>query len=163
MDKWAVRYGDAASFVCVGCAGPALAQEFAKSLQLRHCTVGYAGKQPRWGQLGCNGFIVLDENLRVVCSATSAFMEVRELAFAHVEALVDALTAGEKPPRVCPGQMVQLDGLKAHHLNGQHALCISKPNADGRCEVQLRSRKRVSIKVANLSVPNAEVLDGDES
>ena len=80
MDRWAVHYGARAAFVCVGCAGPGLASQFTKELKLSKCTVAYAsqGSGPKWGQLGCSGFIVLDANLRVVCDATSPFLELRE-------------------------------------------------------------------------------------
>lgn len=62
---------------------------------------------PKWGQLGCNGFIVLGPDSKVVCKATSAFMELRELAFGHVETLVDALLQGESAPELCPGVSVR--------------------------------------------------------
>ena len=62
MDRWAVKYGDDATFVCVGCAGPELAETFGSRLRLKHCVNSYVSRNnmPRWGQLGCNGFIVLD-------------------------------------------------------------------------------------------------------
>ena len=96
-------------------------------LSLQHCTVGYIARQsemPRWGQLGCNGLIVIDAAQQIVCPATTAFMQLRGLAFRHVEALLDALLEGEEKgeeggvggvarravmPKACPGEMVRLD------------------------------------------------------
>jgi len=82
----------------VGCAGPGLARQFISELELQHCMVGYAKSQadmPKWGQLGCSGFIILDAQRHVVCPATAAFLKMRGLAFAHVEALLDALLAAK--------------------------------------------------------------------
>lgn len=152
MDHWADIYGARAAFICVGCAGPALANQFTKELQLSKCTVSYVGngRGPKWGQLGCNGFIVLDAELRVVCDATSAFLEIRELAFAHVEALVNALVAGAAIPRVCPGQQIVLQGLKKAELNGLPGLCVGPVAEDGRCGVALADGRRLSVKVENI-------------
>ena len=113
--------------MAIGCAGPQLAEAFVDELSLQHCTVGYIARQsemPRWGQLGCNGLIVIDAAQQIVCPATTAFMQLRGLAFRHVEALLDALLEGEEKgeegrvggvarravmPKACPGEMVRLD------------------------------------------------------
>lgn len=155
MDRWAAKYQQQAAFICVGCAGPALASQFASELKLSRCTVSYVDRAngPRWGQLGCNGFIVLDAQQHVVCDATSAFMEIRNLAFGHVEALLDALVAGKPTPRVCPGQRVVLRGLSKTELNGQHGICIGAAGDDGRCAVQLqRNGRQLAVKPENLLV-----------
>lgn len=98
MDRWAVKYGDDATFVCVGCAGPELAETFGSRLRLKHCVNSYVSRNnmPRWGQLGCNGFIVLDGSHSVTCKATAPFLEVGETAFQHVEALLNAML--DAPP-----------------------------------------------------------------
>mmetsp|Transcript_7020 Transcript_7020/g.25881 ORF Transcript_7020/g.25881 Transcript_7020/m.25881 type:complete len:125 (-) Transcript_7020:863-1237(-) len=95
MDRWALRYGQQVAFVCVSCAGKDLAETFGKRLRLRHCHNTYVDDDhgPTWGQLGCSGFIVLDQRHSVVCKATSAFLDVRERAFQHVEVLVETLLA----------------------------------------------------------------------
>ena len=114
MDTWAVRYGDAASFVCVSCAGPGLAVQFANELQLSKCTITYAERGPSWGQLGCNGFIILDASHNVVCPSTSAYLQVGEKAFRHVESLLEPLIGGGKgneQDTVGPGQYVRLMNL----------------------------------------------------
>lgn len=40
MERWAVAYAGRANFVCVGCAGPALAKEMGKQMKLANCTNG---------------------------------------------------------------------------------------------------------------------------
>lgn len=103
MDQWALRYGQRAAFVCVGCAGPDLAEAFGSQLRLQHCHNTYCDSMngPSWGQLGCNGFILIDRNGNVVCKQTSAFLEVNTRAFHHVETLLDALL-DEKSSRPAP-------------------------------------------------------------
>jgi len=154
MDAWAHKYAAIAHFVCVSCAGPDLAREFRRRLRLSACLVTYLddGHVPSWGQLGCNGFIVLDAIHSVACAETAAFLQLRELAFAHVEALVDALAAGGRLPRVCPGQLFRLRGLPPRYAsaNGQHGLILSKAAADGRWQVQLRSGQRLRVQLENL-------------
>lgn len=162
MDRWQLHYGDAVSFICIGCAGPGLAVQFSKRLRLRHCTVSYALDNPRWGQLGCNGFIILDAEQNVVSTATSAFLEVRDLAFRHVEAVLEAVVAGRPPPRVCPGMKVVLNGLSDVKMNGKSALCLTAPEGtQWRCTVKLSSSgRKLSVKAKNLSV-NGEGYDPD--
>ena len=153
MDRWSIKYSGKAVFVCVGCAGGQLATQFAKELRLKNCHITYVDQAngPRWGQLGCSGFIVLNGAGKVLSKCTSAFMEVRELAFAHVEALVDALVDGHAPPAVCPGQQVVLHGLSKAELNGQKGLCVGSVDGEtGRFQVQMmRGGKRLAVKPAN--------------
>eukprot|EP00939_MAST-03C_sp_MAST-3C-sp1_P004582 g4582.t1 len=94
MNRWQQSYGDAVDFVCISCAGPSLALEMSKEMELSACTNGYIAtrdQMPKWGQLGCNGFIIMDEKLNVVCRKTKAFMEVRNRAFENVKEIVDAM------------------------------------------------------------------------
>ena len=105
-------------------------------LNLTDCTVGFVSRQsdgPFWGQLGCNGFIILDgsDEQRVVSKATSPFNMVRTLGFKHVESLLNALLADQPLPLVCPGQFVRLHSLtKAPQLNDQIALCFDNKRGD---------------------------------
>jgi len=101
MDAWAATYAGAASFVCVSCAGPQLAAQFGKQLKLKTCINTWAdeGDMPTWGQLGCNGFIILDGDRNVVCKQSPAFLEVRERAFEYVDTLLSSLIVqNPKPP-----------------------------------------------------------------
>ena len=54
MDAWAAdpRFAGRVAFVCVSCAGPALAERFARELELAHCRntwiADMARAAPRW-------------------------------------------------------------------------------------------------------------------
>lgn len=165
MEKWALAYKDAAHFVCVGCAGPQLAQQMGTRSRLAHCTNGFIARQdqmPRWGQLGCNGFIILDSGAQEVLEAsTSPFMQVRELAFKHVEAVLGAVLNQRPPPQVCPGQFVRLTGLeKKKELNGEVCVCIEAADdaSDSRCAVRmLKGGRDLRVKASNL-----KILQNDE-
>ena len=158
MDVWALRYAGRASFVCVGCAGRSLASEFVRSLKIRHAHVTYAEREhmPRWGQLGCSGFIVLDGAGRVACPSTSAYLDVRQRAFRDVEARVDALL-GSAPPALAPGLRVRLHGLAHAELNGQLGVVVAPEAASGRCAVELAAGGRqLSVKASNLEPADCE-------
>ena len=91
MDAWASKYAGRVRFVCISCAGPDLSMAFGNELQLAHCINSVAEQQPVWGQLGCNGFIVLDKDSKIVCRKSAAFLQVRERAFEQVESMLSAL------------------------------------------------------------------------
>lgn len=166
MDAWAEQYGQRANFLCVGCAGADQARMMQARMNLKHCTVGYVATKrdmPKWGQLGCNGFIVLDQDLGVVSKATSAYNKVQQLGFRHVEALVDSLIQGMPPPDVCPGQFVRLRGLKARpELNGLIGLCLDAPvnraPAGSSQEKELRYPVQILQQPATGSVDSHQVL-----
>jgi hypothetical protein len=162
MDAWAgSSFGSKANFVCVCVAGSVdLALQFGRELKLRHCLNGVIvdnSQMPKWGQLGCNGLIVLNEKLEVVVPASKAFMEVREAAFRDVEGVLQRLLAPK--PVFASGVHVRLLGLKGSaHLNGATAVVIAPaPSADGRNLVRLDShlpgeaQQEVQIKTANLT------------
>jgi hypothetical protein len=120
-----------------------MARQFVAELQLDHCTVGWIGDRgdmPRWGQLGCNGFIVMDGERNVVSKATTPFLQMRGLAFDHVENLLDAMLAGDVLPSVCVGQCVVLvDDVHDSSKRGKQGVVIAAadPNVagDARCTV----------------------------
>ena len=66
---------------------------FATRLHLRHVVNTVAAENPQWGQLGCNGFIVVDRNGKVVCDKTLPFMEYRESAFEYLLDMLDVVMA----------------------------------------------------------------------
>ena len=142
----------------VGCDGSSLAEEFGNTLKLQHCTISFADRSdmPRWGQLGCQGFIILDGAGSVVCKTTPAFMEVEQLAFRYVEAVIGALLGARPLPRVCPGVMVKIDGLKgAPELNGCEGMCVQAEGIDGRCGISTRAGRIVCVKTSNLTLSAA--------
>lgn len=69
-----------------------LSVEFANELRLQHCMNSFIDNRqdmPEYGQLGCNGFIVLDAEHKVLSKATSPFNENKKRAFMHVETLLE--------------------------------------------------------------------------
>lgn len=157
MDQWALRYAGRANFVCVGCAGRSLAVEYVSSLKLRHAHVTYAEQQhmPRWGQLGCSGFIILGASGNVECPCTSAYLDVRQRAFRDVEGRLSALLP-DAPPALAPGQRVRLHGLSQGELNGQLGVVFEAQTATGRAGVELAGGRRLSVKLRNLEAHDEE-------
>mmetsp|Transcript_12539 Transcript_12539/g.21028 ORF Transcript_12539/g.21028 Transcript_12539/m.21028 type:complete len:396 (+) Transcript_12539:185-1372(+) len=148
MDRWAGQYSQHVAFVCVSCAGPQLASQFVSELRLSHCTVAYIAKQsqmPRWGQLGCNGFIVLDNQLRTVCEQTSAFLEVRERAFRDLESKIAPLlksSQGSRPDRadLLAGLMDSATNKRSHAAAEDLALGVYEFSwSGGTFEVQFHA------------------------
>jgi len=111
MNVWAKEGRYDCNFLCVCVLGDrealSMAKEFSHQMQLSHCINGYIDNEedlPTYGQLGCKGFIILDADHRVVAPTTPAFMQVRSIAFAHVEALLDAVCNKQPLPSICPGE-----------------------------------------------------------
>jgi hypothetical protein len=96
-------------------------------MRLQTCTNGFVvGEMPVYGQLGCTGFIVLDATHQIVSKCTSSFMRVRELAFRHVDSLVDLMQSGSTAlPAVFPGEYARLGSVsKRSEMNGKVCLCV---------------------------------------
>lgn len=161
MERWAVAYSGAVTFVCVSCAGPALAAEFGSTLGLRTCVNTWADEDemPSWGQLGCNGLIVLDGAGAVVCKSSPAYLEVRTRAFEYVETLLAGLLAAAPAAAPSPGSAVRLVRLVSRaELNGSEAVVASAAGGGGRCIVTLPGGQALSVKLANLEAlsPDSE-------
>jgi len=160
MDAWAASYGSAAAFVCVSCAGPHLATQFGNQLRLRHCHNTWVDEDemPAWGQLGCNGFIVLDGSHSVVCRASPAFLEVREAAFRHVETLLDALIGSKAVPQLSSGRVDPAVGGKCAEVRfGEDEEVEAEEGARKRQATTDSSAIKVpSVKVAVLDEEHAE-------
>jgi hypothetical protein len=102
MDVWAGSpLGTKAQFVCVCVAdsgGVELAIQFGRTLQLRHCVNGVIverSQMPSWGQLGCNGLVILNATMEVVTTASKPFLEVGQAAFKDVESILAGLLPSE--------------------------------------------------------------------
>ena len=108
---------------------------------------------PRWGQLGCNGLIVLDASGTVVCAKSAAFMQVRGAAFEEVEALLLTLLAATENGST-PGSTVELTGLKSRpELNGTVGTVVAGPDPEtGRFQVKCdQDGETRALKPANLT------------
>jgi hypothetical protein len=97
MEEWAAFYGNKIGFVCASCSGPVLARTFGERLKLKYCNNVWLeeNNMPTWGQLGCNGFIILDETHLVKCKATPAFLQINKEAFYFVEKMLNSFITGE--------------------------------------------------------------------
>lgn len=133
MNSWAAEGKYDCNFLCVCVLGDrsafGLSKEMSKESQLTHCVNGFIDSMrdmPTYGQLGCKGFIVLDAEHNVVSDATPAFMEVRDLAFDHVESLLEAVVAKRSPPKVLPGDFVTLAAppKELAKLKGAPGVCV---------------------------------------
>lgn len=140
MNRWAAsgKYADC-NFLCICVLGDSsavgLAKEFGQQMKLTHCVNGFVTNEaglPEYGQLGCRGFIVLDEEHRVVSRMTSPFMEVRNLAFKHVEVLLDAVTSKSPLPKVCPGESVEIIEAPSElpQLKGEKGMVVEQRGDD---------------------------------
>lgn len=96
MDRWAKSGKYDCNFICICVLGdrsaPSLSVEFANELKLQHCINSFIDNKrdmPQYGQLGCQGFIVLDAEHKVLSEATSPFSDNPRRAFQHVETLLE--------------------------------------------------------------------------
>eukprot|EP00439_Symbiodinium_sp_Y106_P069177 s636_g11.t2 len=115
MNSWAAEGIFDCNFLCICVLGDrsayGLCKEMSNQMKLTHCVNGFvesARDMPTYGQLGCQGFIILDKEHKVVSEGTSPFMQVRALAFQHVEALLNSVCKNLPLPDLCPGEEVQL-------------------------------------------------------
>mmetsp|Transcript_627 Transcript_627/g.1811 ORF Transcript_627/g.1811 Transcript_627/m.1811 type:complete len:347 (-) Transcript_627:60-1100(-) len=134
MNRWAAGGKYDCHFLCICVLGDRsaipLAREMSQGSKLTHCVNAFVDNEndlPTYGQLGCQGFIILDSDLQVVTTGTSAFMQVRNLAFSHVEALLDAVCAHQPLPKFCPGETLQLvePPPERPDLRGATGMCVA--------------------------------------
>jgi len=159
MEKWSVACPEV-SFLCLCCAGSGLAEEFGTVNKLANCHHGViTDGGPRWGQLGCNGFIVFDADLNVVNPCTSAYLEVKEQAFRNLEGVLASVL----------GQPL-LRGGSAVSTPPQPA-AVETGCAGGRCSLPIASKAsrgaggagaKVTKAIQVASVGNAEMDDEHE-
>ena len=144
-------YGTDVNFLCI-CVlenrqgeGKELAKEMTQETGMGKFAVnGYVARPadlPKYGQLGCSGFILFDKSnsskiLDPITLSTSSFMELRGIAFAHVESILDAVVDPSRGrrmiPAVCPGEEVMLQGLSNKpELNGQEGICVRPQFKEG--------------------------------
>eukprot|EP00747_Dinoflagellata_sp_TGD_P072852 gnl/TRDRNA2_/TRDRNA2_157649_c0_seq1.p1 gnl/TRDRNA2_/TRDRNA2_157649_c0~~gnl/TRDRNA2_/TRDRNA2_157649_c0_seq1.p1 ORF type:complete len:365 (-),score=67.59 gnl/TRDRNA2_/TRDRNA2_157649_c0_seq1:43-1137(-) len=132
MNAWAASGKYDCHFLCICVLGDrgavSLSKEMGSEMQLTHCVNGFIDNeqdQPLYGQLGCRGFIVMDHNHNVVTTATAPFMEVRQLAFSNVEAILDAVCARKPVPSIIPGEYVRFVDAPPNlpELKNQEGMC----------------------------------------
>lgn len=146
MDSWAKSDKYDCNFICMCVLGDRsavnLSIEFAKELRLQHCINSFIDSRqdmPQYGQLGCNGFIVLDADHNVLSKATSPFNENPKRAFKHVETLLEPFKRSGIP--IETGTVVKeaatdtqlsqdfvdsklsLVSVKNAHMDDEHAEC----------------------------------------
>lgn len=176
MNSWAAEGKYDCHFLCVCVLGDSsaieLAREMSRQMKLTHCVNGFVGRRedmPTYGQLGCRGFFVLDREHRMISACTSSFMEVKQIAFHHVEALLDATCGGKPLPKICPGEFMELvvapEGKP--ELLGSRGLCV-KLRKDGEvvefCFVDGKLRGRVMpVPVSSVKLVEMEEEGSGES
>lgn len=86
------RLGAKVDFLCVSVAGRQVASQFLHQINIQTALLGYCDNEmPRFGQLGCGGFVVLDGEGKVANPKTPAFLQVGEQSFSFVETLLGKL------------------------------------------------------------------------
>lgn len=164
MDSWAKGAWDC-HFICICVLGSAdalpLAKEMGKQMKLTNCVNGFIDDRacmPRKGQLGCQGFILLDQNLNQISAGTSAFMRVKDLAFKHVETLLAATTKNEPLPAICPGEFCcEVGG------SPEPAICIGFAK-DGQVMVAyLQSGKRAALPASKVKKVQQDDMEDSHS
>lgn len=148
MNEWARgKYKGRANFVCVSCDGPELAQAMGERMKLKDCVNSVTASSrdgPYWGQLGCSGFIILSPgSQQVIAGKTMAFLDVRERAFRHVEAILDGAIQEQAKARI---QNIN----SRPELNGQICQILYHDPQSGRQVVQLADGSELKLKPENL-------------
>eukprot|EP00928_Gymnodinium_smaydae_P028685 TRINITY_DN2181_c0_g2_i1.p1 TRINITY_DN2181_c0_g2~~TRINITY_DN2181_c0_g2_i1.p1 ORF type:complete len:366 (+),score=44.40 TRINITY_DN2181_c0_g2_i1:226-1323(+) len=167
MNRWAASGRFDCHFLCVCVVGDPgavhLCKEMSQEMKLTHVVNGYIDNErdmPNYGQLGCSGFIILDPDHHVVSPCTSAFMEVRDLAFKHVEALLDSLCSKRPLPPFCPGEQVQLVEAPPSRpdLKNVPGICVALEGADAKVALMAGPMrgKIIQIKASALKLFGAD-------
>lgn len=169
MDTWAKGPWDC-HFICICVLGSAeslgLAKEYGKQVKLTTCVNGFIDNRadmPRKGQLGCNGFIILDGDLNPVSACTSAWQEVRDRAFKDVEKILTTTLKRQESGSKSDGAA---GGCKAGKQNGGYAsgACDQALKDCSTCQPpssvpQVLSLKGVpSVKVASMDAEHEDCV-----
>ncbi|CAD7937663.1 unnamed protein product [Amoebophrya sp. A25] len=169
MERWAKsqKYADKAAFACICVAlDKRLALEMGNESGLDKAVNGYVttnANLPRYGQLGCQGFILFDKGLKLKHKETSSFLQVKQLAFEHVESLLDSLVEQRPAPYLCPGEQCRIRGLRNRaELNGEQGICLNDPKDGSFVVFVQRARQQIKVKMENLENLSRETTIGDE-
>lgn len=171
MNGWAAQGKYDAHFLCVCVLGDrsayALSREFSQECKLTHCINAFVDNEadmPTYGQLGCSGFIILDAQGGIVSKKTSAAKAVRDLAFSHVEALLDAICSQKPLPDICPGEFCRLEEASAKELGrpdlgGSLGVCVGSQGATANINIQTG---RLQGKVVQVATTMLRILSEDQ-
>merc|ERR1719199_2394938 len=146
MDRWAKSEKYDCNFICICVLGDrsavSLSVEFANELRLQHCINSFIDNRqdmPEYGQLGCQGFIVLDAEHKVLSKSTFPFSDNQRKAFMHVESLIEpfqrssnatvkeigapAQAAGKELSQDFINSKLNLVSVKVPEMDAEHASC----------------------------------------
>jgi len=143
MERWAssAAFRKKVRFLMICVAGQGLAATYSKEYRLKNVLNGYIEREndmPRFGQLGCQGFVVFDQAGNMTLPATSPFLDIEERAFGDVEFQLNTLLSGKDVGLLEPGRRVQLTRLvKAKQLNGKAGTVLEFDAKDRRYRVQI--------------------------
>jgi hypothetical protein len=169
MERWARGpFGAHVRFVCACVDAQSVAVAFGKMFQLAAVVNAHIPSRehfPDFGQLGCSGFIVVDQGGRCVSRKTASFLQQGpDAAFADVERLLRSLVGEPAPaalgalPADSPyaaGAAAVLEGLAAAPaLNGQRVVVRGFDTAKGRFVVALEAGgQQLAVRPCNLAPP----------
>jgi hypothetical protein len=95
MDVWSKRYHPHVQFICICVESLSVAQMFSRIFLFTKCWNAYIPNRQyfpkNFGQLGCSGFIVIQNN-RFISKKTRSYLDYGEYAFVDVEQLIDSPT-----------------------------------------------------------------------
>jgi len=167
MEGWAIQYrADFSKVVFLALSvHPDIPKEFAHGMAKdtgieNNCRNGYMTRPPPYGQLGCGGFVLLDNQGRFLSPKTPSFMELRGLAFKHVEGMVDWIIR-EKPkeevqssklPRILPGDFVEVrssvvDTQSSKLPQGAPGVCVEVTESGGCIVFLMQFKKTVTVPI----------------
>mmetsp|Transcript_10970 Transcript_10970/g.16387 ORF Transcript_10970/g.16387 Transcript_10970/m.16387 type:complete len:179 (+) Transcript_10970:196-732(+) len=156
MERWASisKFAGKVNFlmVCVGEQG--LAYTFHKRYQLKKSLNGYIENQfemPRFGQLGCQGFIIFDQNAKMVLPKSAKYLDVHDRAFEDVEFQLETLLSKGELNLLKENQRVELTRLRLGSLNGNFATIVDFDPEVKRYEVKIDGQSRTHrVKPVNI-------------
>ncbi len=153
MEVWQRAHGAACVFACVCVEGEYVAREFAR-LYLHtatNCVVEGPDIPQIPLQLGCSGFVVVDQEGNIVTTKTKALLDYGEVAFRDVDAKLAVLLGGDALP---VGSAVELTGLSNDAFNGRRGIVAETPEnvrQAGRIAV-IVDGQAIALKRENLVV-----------
>lgn len=172
MEAWASssKYRDKVQFLCICVESKQVAQNFGNMFRFTNVINGFIPSDqhmPRgYGQLGCSGFILVDEEGNFLSKRTTAFLDVGDEAFRDLEDLLSSYMEEMEPSSASEdvkvlhpnypyskGNIVVLDGIKSQsHLNGKKVQILGFETRTGRFSVQFVDDKSRRIAVAPCSL-----------